>query len=308
MALEDQFSIDDSSLPNLQMLNFETNYINEAGVVALSHLIASPNCCKFLQVIRLENQKGLLKSKGEFALAKAMRVNKSIVVVSLCIRNLLERQQIGKYVVRNVDLIRQARQRHMKATGQQRKRNHVEQLFDKVAADDPTIGKVVTMVGDQRFLSLTPEEKSKAAESFATNTHARVVNLNGCQINDDFCKALGASLERNESIETLNLESNDISGDGIKALFQGLANNTSIQELRLHKQSKKIISADEDLLAGMLEPNTTITKLGIDLRSKGAQIKLNRKLAHNKIDQLRRKAQAKGDEFLLNDGVASLKF
>jgi hypothetical protein len=47
-----------------------------------------------------------------------------------------------------------------------------------------------------------------------------------------------------------------------------------------------IISADEDLLADILDPNTTITKLGIDLRSKVAQIKLNRKLAHNKIDQL----------------------
>ncbi len=132
-------------------------------------------------------------------------------------RNLLERQQIGKYVVRNVDLIRQARQRRMKATGQQRKRNHVEQLFDKVAADDPTIDKV-DMVGDQRFLSLTQEEKTKAAESFATNTHACVVNLNTCQSDDEFCKAFGASLETNKSIEKLNLESNNISGDGIKAL------------------------------------------------------------------------------------------
>jgi hypothetical protein len=289
------------------MVNFETNYINEAGVVALSHLIASPTSCKYLQVIRLENQKGLLKSKGEFALAKAMRVNRSIVVVSLGIRNLLERQQIGKYVVRNVDFIRQARQRHMKATGQQRKRNHVEQLFDKVAADDPTIDKV-DMVGDQRFLSLTQEEKTKAAESFATNTHACVVNLNTCQIDDEFCKAFGASLETNKSIEKLNLESNNISGDGIKALFQGLAHNTSIQELRLHKQSKMIISADEDLLADMLDPNTTITKLGIDLRSKVAQIKLNRKLAQNKNDQLKRKAEARGDEFLLNDSFATLKF
>jgi hypothetical protein len=45
MALGDQFSIDDTSLLNLQMVQFETNFINEAGVVALSHLIASPSCC-----------------------------------------------------------------------------------------------------------------------------------------------------------------------------------------------------------------------------------------------------------------------
>jgi hypothetical protein len=191
--------------------------------------------------------------------------------------------------------------------GSYHKRNHVEQLFDKVAADDPTIDKV-DMVGDQRFLSLTQEEKTKAAESFATNTHAVLVNLNTCQIDDEFCKALGASLETNVSIEKLNLESNNISGDGIKALFQGLAHNTSIQELRLHKQSKMIISADEDLLADMLDPNTAITKLGIDLQSKVSQIKLNKKLAQNKNDQLKRKAQAKGVEFLLTDSFVTLKF
>jgi hypothetical protein len=37
-------------------------------------------------------------------------------------------------------------------------------------------------------------------------------------MDDNFCNALDASLERNELIETLNLELNDVSGDGIKAL------------------------------------------------------------------------------------------
>jgi hypothetical protein len=306
IALAQQCLNEDSLLPNLHMINFESNCINESGVVALSKLVASPSSCRYLQVIRLENQKGLLKSKAEFALAKALRVNRSVVVVSLRIRNLLERQQIEKYVVRNVDYIRQARQRHLRATGKQRKRNHVEVEFDKVAADDPTIEEV-NMVGTHRFLSLTQEEKIKAAASFATNSHVKIVNLTACGIDDEFAQALGKALETNGGIEKLNLESNDISGTGIKALFQGLGLNTSIEEVRLHKQSKMIVSADEDYLADFLDSNTTTTKLGIDLRSKMAQIKLDQKLAQNINRQLKLKAEAKGDGYTFNESVSYLK-
>ena len=298
---------DDSLLPRLHALNFETNFINEAGVRSLSKLIADPNCCKYMQVIRLENQKGLLKSKGEFSLAKALRVNRSIVVVSLRMRNLLERQQIAKYVVRNVDFLRQARQRHMKATGTQRKRNKVEQFFDSVRDNDKSITKV-NMVGNERFLTLTNEEKVKAASSLAKNKHVTEVILNGCRIDDEFAMSLGKALKTNTAVEKINLESNDISGDGIKALFEGLGENQSVRELRLHKQSKVIATADEHILADLLENNKTITKLGIDLRSTMVQVQLDRKTKQNKNLELKEKAKAKGDNYVSHDSFTFVKF
>jgi hypothetical protein len=54
IALSDRCLADRSLLPNLYMINFETNFINEDGVVAIAKLIASPNSLKYLQVIRLE--------------------------------------------------------------------------------------------------------------------------------------------------------------------------------------------------------------------------------------------------------------
>ena len=297
----------DSLLPKLHSLNMETNFINEAGVRSLSKLIANPTSCKYMQVIRLENQKGLLKSKGEFALAKAMRVNRSIVVVSLRMRNLLERQQIAKYVVRNVDLLRQARQRHMKATGTQRKRNHVEKFFDKVRDNNKSITEV-KMVGNERFLTLTKEEKVKAASSFANNTHVTDLILNGCRIDDDFARALGISLKTNNTIEKINLESNDISGEGIKALFEGLGENEGVRELRLHKQTKLIATSDEHILADFLDNNKTLTKLGIDLRSTMVQVQLDRKTSHNKNLELKEKAKAKGGDHISENSFTFLKF
>merc|ERR1711935_804340 len=141
---------------SLLILNFETNFINVDGITALAKAIASPTSLKFLQVIRLENQKFMLKSKAELALARAMRVNFSIVVMSLRIRNLMERQQISKYVLRNVELIRQARQRHFKVTGQQRERNEVEKFSDRISENDGSIDEV-NLVKNKRFLTLVSE-------------------------------------------------------------------------------------------------------------------------------------------------------
>ena len=240
-------------------------------------------------------------------LAKAMRMNFSVVVLSLRIRNLMERQQINKYVVRNVEFIRQARQRHFKATGQQRERNQVEKFFDRVADNDPTIQEV-SMVGNKRFLTLTPEEKVKAARSLGDNTHVTTVNLNACGIDDEFVRELAMSLQRSNTIERLYLEGNDISGEGITSLFEALAKNTSLEELRLHKQSKLLNTSDEHLLADILEPNTTITKLGIDLRTTMAQVAIDRKLTLNRNLTLKLRAESKGVTGLVpNDSLTLLQ-
>jgi hypothetical protein len=294
IILADRCLADDSLLPNVHLINAETNYITEPGVVALSKCISSPTALKYLQVVRLENQKALMTSKAELALAKAMCVNRSVVRMSLRVRNLLERQQINKYVVRNVDFLRQARRRHAIETGtlQERKRTEMEQFFDKIAADDPSITEV-NLVGNQRFLSLNEEEKLKAGAAFANNTHIKTVMMSTLQLDDKFAEALAKALETNSSIEKLLLDSNAIAGDGMKTLFSGLAKNSSIVEMQVQHQSKVTNSSDEELLPDILEPSKTITKLGIDLRNQLAKMKIDRKLNMNREVQRKLRAQVK---------------
>lgn len=298
---------DESLLPSLLILNFETNFINVDGVSALAKVISSPKSLKFLQVVRLENQKHLLKSKAELALARAMRVNFSIVVMSLRIRNLMERQQISKYVLRNVELLRQARQRHFKVTGKQRDRNQVEKFFDRIAENDSSIDEV-DLVGNKRFLTLTPEEKTKAAKSFATNTNIKTLSLNSCGIDDDFAIVLASALKQNKVIRKVFLEGNAISGVGITALFEALAVNSSIEEMKLHKQSKTMQTSEEHSLADILNPNMVLTKLGIDLRTTMAQNMLDKKLNLNRNTQLKLRAEAKGGTFRSSEVFATIKF
>ena len=117
------------------------------------------------------------------------------------------------------------------------------------------------------------------------------------QLDDKFAEALGKALETNETIEKLLLDSNAIAGDGLKALFGGLGKNTSIIELQVRHQSKKCGSADEEALPDLIEGNTTITKLGIDLRSTLAKSEgpVDRKVAQNRELQRKQRAQQKSN-------------
>jgi len=125
---------DPKLMPKMHLLNLETNFISEPGVIALSKCIAHLEAWKYLQAVKLENQKFLLSSKAENELAKALFVNRSVVTVNLRVRNVHERTRIEKAVYRNTDLLRQARRRHKIKTGtlKERKRNKMEQYFDKV--------------------------------------------------------------------------------------------------------------------------------------------------------------------------------
>lgn len=207
--------------------------------------------------------------------------------------------------MRNVEFIRQARQRHFKAIGKQRERNAVEKFFDKIADNDDSIVEV-DLIGNKRFLTLAPEEKRKAATSFAMNTNVKSIILNSCGIDDEFVINFASSLKRNNTISKIHLEGNEISGVGITALFSALAENSSVEELRLHKQSKTMNTSEEHTLADILRPNTTVTKLGIDLRTKMSEVQLDKKLALNRNKSLKLRAESKGETFQPSEIFSSL--
>jgi hypothetical protein len=233
------------------------------------------------------------------ALARAICVNRGIIRLSMRVRNLLEREQINKYVQRNLDFVRQARRHHAIQTGtlEERKRNEMEQYFDKIAANDPSI-TTVEIIGNLRFISLSDEERVKAGEAFAANTHVKSVKLSTLQLNCQFAIALGKSLETNTAIEKLNLDSNAIAGDGIKALFSGLAKNGTVQELQVRHQTKVVPSGDETSLSELLAPNVTLVKLGIDLRNLIAKSNLDKKMSQN--NEVQRKARISSSSPKLN--------
>ena len=78
----------------------------------------------------------------------------------------------------------------------------------------------------------------------------------------------------------------------MKALFKGLSQNASIVEMQVRHQTKKTSTKDEDLLPDLLEPNETIVKLGIDLRSQLAKAKIEKQLNLNRERQRKLRANS----------------
>jgi hypothetical protein len=281
-------------LPKLQVLNLETNLLQGPGLEAIAKVIRNEDAWKYLQVLMLENQKKPHTSDAEEALADAIVFSPSIAVCSFRVRGGLQRQQINNTVAANVDVLRQARREHAAKAGtlKERKRNEIEQYFDKIAANDSSI-TAVDLVGDAKFLALKSDEKTKAGAAFANNTNVKSVKMVKLQLDDKFANALGEALEKNNTIEKLLLDSNVFSGDGIKLIFAGMGKNSSVVELQVRHQSKTMASSDEDALPDLLEPNNTIIKLGVDSRNQLVTMKLDRKTNENREHQRKLRAQAK---------------
>jgi hypothetical protein len=273
----------ENRLKNLHQMNLETNFISGAGFVALADCIANPNIWRYLNTVKVDNQKAPCKTEAEVALAAALCVNRTIIRLSIRVRNLLERTRIAKAVQRNMDYLRQARQMYMKKTGtlKARARNKMEQMIDKIAANDPEIAGEVSIVGDQLFLGLNEAERIKSAACFKNNTHVRSVKMCMLKLDDAWCVAFGESLESNSTITNVVLENNAIGSEGISRIVGALGKNSTIQELQLRFQSKNMSTAEEDKLSTLMKDNTSVVKMGVELRSTLAKSELDRKLRSN---------------------------
>lgn len=168
----------------------------------------------------------------------------------------------------------------------------MEQYFDKIAANDPSI-TAVDIVGDQKFLTLKSAEKAKSGAAFATNTNIKTMKMQKLGLDDDFAKQLGESLAKNTTLEKVVIDSNGITGVGIKALFAGLGHNSTIVEFQVRHQSKTMASTDEQPLPELLEPNKTIIKLGVDCRDQLIKMKLDKVTNNNREHQRKLRAAAK---------------
>lgn len=293
-ALASKCMEDPKKLSNLMVINMESNLLEKEGIMALAKAIAHPKCWPRLQILKLENQKRQIHNDAESTLGDAIIQSPSLVVVSLRVRDGLARQQINNTVAQNIDNIREARRKHAKKAGtlKDRKRNAMEQLFDKIEANDAAI-KDVDIVGDIKYLGLKAAERTKTGTAFATNSHVKHVKMVKLKLDDKFAEAFGEAIAKNTTLEKVILDSNDFTGVGIKALFEGLGKNTSITEFQIRHQSKTTSSADEQALPALLASNKTVVKLGVDLRDQLAKMQIDRKLNETREYQRKMRTAAK---------------
>eukprot|EP00966_Prymnesium_polylepis_P289303 6682846-Prymnesium_polylepis.1 len=111
---------------------------------------------------------------------------------------------------------------------------------------------------------------------------------------DTVALAFAEVLKTNDTVSVLNLERNDFREPGLIALAQALATNAALVELRLSQQKTSVSARVEEALASVLEDgNTTLCKLGLDLRDTNARSRVNKALFRNTdMQRQRRLAQS----------------
>ncbi len=284
-------------LPNLQVLNLESNDLGREGVEALAKCIDGNNKKGFkrLQILKLENQKREISAAAEEILGDAVVQSQTLVQVGLVIKGGVPKQQVSNTIQANLDKLRLARREHASKKGKlkARKRNEMEELFDGIASNKNKT-TCVDLTENLRFLGLDDAEKIKAGAAFASNKHVTKVTMTKLKLDDDFCQAFGKSLSKNKTLETVVLDSNSFSAKGIRFLLEGLGKNRSVTNFQVRHQSKVMASADEEGLLSLLQGNKTLINLGIDVRNPLVQSQLQRKTNENReVQRKQRNAQKK---------------
>merc|ERR1711992_166840 len=217
----------------------------------------------------------------------AIVLNHSLVQVGIKMKGGISKQQVSNTIRVNMDKLRIARRQHASNTGtlKARKRNEMELMFDSIASNKDKKMTVIDLTENLRFLGLNSMERTKTGKAFSTNKYVTDVTMTKLKLDDDFALEFGNSLSTNTTLKTIILDSNSFSGKGIIALLKGLGTNTSITNFQIRHQSKIMSSADEESLPVLLENNTTLLKLGTDVRNPLIRTKLERKLNQNREQQ-----------------------
>lgn len=295
------------SFPNLQLINVESNLLKGPGIEALAKVIANKSALKYLQVILLENQKDSISSAAERAMADSVKQSQSIVICSMSIRCQFASKDMNDALLYNNDQLRLARRAHQSENGtlKERKRTEMELYFDSIAANEAEDVTEVSIVGDTKFKTLEEVEKVKTGSAFANNTSVKSVKMELIGLNDDWAVAFGEAIAQNETITKVNIDSNNITGRGMLALFEGLGDNNSIEEFQVRHQKKPMASTDEEELYDLLASNTSLIKLGVDVRNQLVKTKLERIVADNR-EQIRKLRNAQKKKEKGNDKKKSL--
>jgi Ran GTPase-activating protein (RanGAP) involved in mRNA processing and transport len=292
LGLDDKFALAFAkSLNNntsLETVNLESNKIGSEGIPALIAALGKSNS---ILEMHLRHQKKPMGSAEEETLFGLFESNTTCVKLGLDLRSMLAQSSLERKLAQNRELARIARTGQnsgKKSPPRLKGAGKMQDWFAKIAANDPSV-TAVDLVGDILFLSMRTPDRLAAAASFASNTLIRSVKLNLLELDDEFAQELAKAIKKNTAIEKLSLEQNDLRGDGIKAIVGALATNTSLVELALRHQKKPMDTAAEEALAGLMEKNTSIVKLGLNLRSSRAQIDINNILKRNR--EIARKAR-----------------
>jgi hypothetical protein len=177
-------------------------------------------------------------------------------------------------------------------TGTQRrgtvaKKSELESYMERFVANELTEEdkkqESLECVDERFFVSLKDALKLQFFGAIGDNATLKTLKLVRKELTDAHAQVLADSLKKNSSIEEVNLEGNKLTTRGMQSLIEALHDNHTIKKMFLRNQSNGafLSSAGETVLVGVLDTNTAIIKLGVEIRGMQTTRKLEQTLQKN---------------------------
>eukprot|EP00475_Leptophrys_vorax_P046226 TRINITY_DN9850_c0_g1_i1.p1 TRINITY_DN9850_c0_g1~~TRINITY_DN9850_c0_g1_i1.p1 ORF type:complete len:738 (-),score=240.29 TRINITY_DN9850_c0_g1_i1:43-2073(-) len=274
----------------LEYVDLEHNKIPTEAVEAI---IGSLRTNFTLLTILLNDQSfGPVASSTESVIVEFMQDNHTLTKLGVVFRNKASQLAIERLMTRNQDESRRRRASTAVVPGQRSnkvaKKSELELFIERIIMNELTEEdrkqENLECVDERFFVSLKSDMKMSFLNAIADNATLKVLKLVRVDLTDIHAEALANSLKKNTTLEELNLEGNKITSAGMQFLIEALAENKSLKKLLLRNQSNNafLASSAETVLCSVLNTNTTITALGVEIRGMQTTRKLEQTLQKNR--------------------------
>jgi len=161
---------------------------------------------------------------------------------------------------------------------------NIERTLDLISSNSPSL----TDVNINNIKQVSIEQLRRFAKGLENNTHVTIFQMSNTNANDGVAKCFAEMLKKNKTLKELNMESNYITGDFIIELVAALGEHQTLHTMRLSNQRpEKLGMPTEMKIAGLVQYNYALLKLGLFLDTPAARIRVAEALQRNN-DAVRR--------------------
>ncbi|XP_013917095.1 PREDICTED: protein NLRC3 [Thamnophis sirtalis] len=236
-----------SQLLYCRSLRLDCNQLKDRDMDLLSSMLSVKDC----QIQRISLAENQIGTKGAKALAKSLKVNRSLLALDL------RSNAIGPNGAKALaDALKN--NQHLLSLNLQS-----NMIKDKGAA-----GLAEVLASNQTLTTLHiqknevgPQGSKQLAEALKRNWGLKDLNLSGNCVGDLGAAALAEGLRLNHTLLTLDLQSNSVSDTGVTALTRALCCNQGLTSLNLRENS--ISQEGAQAIAHALRTNCTLKNLDL---------------------------------------------
>eukprot|EP00475_Leptophrys_vorax_P026710 TRINITY_DN3788_c0_g1_i1.p1 TRINITY_DN3788_c0_g1~~TRINITY_DN3788_c0_g1_i1.p1 ORF type:complete len:453 (-),score=148.56 TRINITY_DN3788_c0_g1_i1:60-1418(-) len=163
--------------------------------------------------------------------------------------------------------------------------NFVERVIGKQLTEEDQKRAAFDCESEPEFVKMSSDKKLAFLAALGDNSTIKTLKLVKAGLTDEHAQVLSDTLKRNASLEEVNVSSNKFTSQGLLWLLDSLRENKTLKKLHMRGQSggsSVVNSSVESAVLSMMEVNTTLTTLAVEIRTRQTTQQLEKSLQRNR--------------------------